>query len=162
MKDFELQAYRLGIPIKTRHNEVAPNQFECAPVFEEANIAVDHNTLLMTLMRRLAQKHKLRVLFHEKPFAGVNGSGKHCNWSLLTDTGVNLLAPGKTPKNNIQFLTFFVNTIMAAHNYGPLFMASIATQSNSHRLGSHEAPPPSCRYSPARPCRPSSTRSKNA
>ena len=141
MKDFELQAYRLGIPIKTRHNEVAPNQFECAPVFEEANIAVDHNTLLMTLMRRLAQKHKLRVLFHEKPFAGVNGSGKHCNWSLLTDTGVNLLAPGKTPKNNIQFLTFFVNTIMAAHNYGPLFMASIATQSNSHRLGSHEAPP---------------------
>ena len=95
----------------------------------------------MTLMRRLAQKHKLRVLFHEKPFAGVNGSGKHCNWSLLTDTGVNLLAPGKTPKNNIQFLTFFVNTIMAAHNYGPLFMASIATQSNSHRLGSHEAPP---------------------
>ena len=118
MKDFELQAYRLGIPIKTRHNEVAPNQFECAPVFEEANIAVDHNTLLMTLMRRLAQKHKLRVLFHEKPFAGVNGSGKHCNWSLLTDTGINLLAPGKTPKNNIQFLTFFVNTIMAAHNYG--------------------------------------------
>ena len=141
MKDFEWHAYRLGIPIKTRHNEVAPNQFECAPVFEEANIAVDHNTLLMTLMRRLAQKHKLRVLFHEKPFAGVNGSGKHCNWSLLTNTGVNLLAPGKTPKNNIQFLAFFVNTIMAAHNYGPLFMASIATQSNSLRMGSHEAPP---------------------
>ena len=141
MKDFEQQAYRLGIPIKTRHNEVAPNQFECAPMFEEANIAVDHNTLLMTIMRRVALKHKLRVLFHEKPFAGVNGSGKHCNWSLATNTGVNLLAPGKTPKNNIQFLTFFVNAIMAAHNYGVLFMASIATQSNSHRLGAHEAPP---------------------
>ena len=141
MKDFEEQAYRLGIPIKTRHNEVAPNQFECAPMFEEANIAVDHNTLLMTIMRRIALKHKLRVLFHEKPFLGVNGSGKHCNWSLATNTGVNLLAPGKTPKNNIQFLTFFVNTIMAAHNYGVLFMASIATQSNSHRLGAHEAPP---------------------
>ena len=141
MKDFEQTAYRLGIPIKTRHNEVAPNQFECAPMFEEANIAVDHNTLLMTIMRRTALKHKLRVLFHEKPFVGVNGSGKHCNWSLATNTGVNLLAPGKTPKNNIQFLAFFVNTIMAAHNHGVLFMASIATQSNSHRLGAHEAPP---------------------
>ena len=141
MKEFEEQAYRLGIPIKTRHNEVAPNQFECAPMFEEANIAVDHNTLLMTVMRKVALKHKLRVLFHEKPFAGVNGSGKHCNWSMMTDTGVNLLAPGKTPKNNIQFLTFFVNAIKAAHDYGTLFMASIATQSNSHRLGAHEAPP---------------------
>ena len=141
MKDFEQQAYRLGIPLKTRHNEVAPNQFECAPMFEEANIAVDHNTLLMTIMRRVALRHKLRVLFHEKPFLGVNGSGKHCNWSLCTNTGVNLLAPGKTPKNNIQFLAFFVNTIMAAHKFGVLFMASIATQSNSHRLGAHEAPP---------------------
>ncbi len=141
MKDFEEQAYRLGIPIKTRHNEVAPNQFECAPVFEEANIAVDHNTLLMTVMRRTAQKHKMRVLFHEKPFDGVNGSGKHCNWSLLTNTGVNLLAPGKTPRSNTQFLTFFVNAIMAAHDYGTLFMASIASHSNSHRLGAHEAPP---------------------
>ncbi len=141
MKEFEEQAYRLGIPIKTRHNEVAPNQFECAPMFEEANIAVDHNTLLMTVMRKIALKHKLRVLFHEKPFAGVNGSGKHCNWSMMTDTGVNLLAPGKTPKNNIQFLTFFVCAIKAANDYGSLFMASIATQSNSHRLGAHEAPP---------------------
>lgn len=103
-------------------------------MFEEANIAVDHNTLLMTIMRRVALRHKLRVLFHEKPFLGVNGSGKHCNWSLCTNTGVNLLAPGKTPKNNIQFLAFFVNTIMAAHKFGVLFMASIATQSNSHRL----------------------------
>lgn len=141
MKEFEEQAYRLGIPIKTRHNEVAPNQFECAPMFEEANIAVDHNTLLMTVMRKIALKHKLRVLFHEKPFAGVNGSGKHCNWSMMTDTGVNLLAPGKTPKNNIQFLIFFVCAIKAANDYGSLFMASIATQSNSHRLGAHEAPP---------------------
>ena len=141
MKEFEEKAYRLGIPIKTRHNEVAPNQFECAPMFEEANIAVDHNTLLMTVMRNVALKHKLRVLFHEKPFMGVNGSGKHCNWSLATNTGVNLLAPGKTPKNNTQFLTFFVNTIRAAHDYGALIMSSIASQSNSHRLGAHEAPP---------------------
>ena len=141
MKEFEEQAYKLGIPLKTRHNEVAPNQFECAPMFEEANIAVDHNTLLMAVMRRVAQKHKLRVLFHEKPFMGVNGSGKHCNWSLLTDTGVNLLAPGKTPRSNTQFLAFFVNAIMMARNYGTLMMASIASQSNSHRMGAHEAPP---------------------
>ena len=141
MKDFEEQAYRLGIPLKTRYNEVAPNQYECAPMFEEANIAVDHNTLLMNVMRRVAMRHKLRVLFHEKPFTGVNGSGKHCNWSLMTDTGVNLLAPGKTPKNNMQFLTFFVSAIKAAHDYGLLFMASIASESNSHRLGAHEAPP---------------------
>lgn len=141
MKDFEQQSYRLGIPLKTRHNEVAPCQFECAPMFEEANIAVDHNTLLMTIMRKVAIKHKLRVLFHEKPYAGVNGSGKHCNWSLFTNTGVNLLAPGKTPKNNIQFLTFFVCAIKAAHDYGTLMMSSIASQSNSHRLGAHEAPP---------------------
>ena len=141
MKDFEEQAYRLGIPLKTRHNEVAPNQFECAPVFEEANIAVDHNTLLMSVMRKIAEKHKLRVLFHEKPFKGVNGSGKHCNWSLATDTGVNLLAPGKTPRSNTQFLTFFVNAIMAAHDYGTLLMASIASLSNSYRLGAGEAPP---------------------
>ena len=141
MKDFEEQAYRLGIPLKTRHNEVAPNQFECAPMFEEANIAVDHNTLLMTIMRKTAAKHKLKVLFHEKPFMGVNGSGKHCNWSLATNTGVNLLSPGKTPKTNIQFLTFFVNTMKAAHDYGTLMMASIASETNSHRLGGHEAPP---------------------
>lgn len=141
MKDFEQHAFRLGIPLKTRHNEAAPNQFECAPMFEEANIAVDHNTLLMALMRRTASNHGLRVLFHEKPFAGVNGSGKHCNWSLAANTGVNLLAPGKTPKNNIQFLTFFVNTIKAAHDYGLLMMASIASEPNSHRLGANEAPP---------------------
>ena len=141
MKDFEAKAYRLGIPLKTRHNEVAPNQFECAPMFEEANIAVDHNTLLMTIMRRTAAKHKLKVLFHEKPFMGVNGSGKHCNWSLATNTGVNLLAPGKTPKTNIQFLTFFVNALKAAHDYGTLMMASIANETNSHRLGGGEAPP---------------------
>lgn len=141
MKDFEYQSYRLGIPIKTRHNEVAPNQFECAPMFEEANIAVDHNTLLMTVMRKTAAKHKLKVLFHEKPFMGVNGSGKHCNWSMATDTGVNLLAPGKTPKTNMQFLAFFVCTLKAAKDHGTLMMASIASATNSHRLGGHEAPP---------------------
>jgi glutamine synthetase len=141
MKDFEQQAYRLGIPLKTRHNEAAPNQFECAPMFEEANIAVDHNTLLVNVMRRTARRHKLHVLFHEKPFQGVNGSGKHCNWSLLTDTGVNLLAPGKTPRTNTQFLAFFVCAIKAAYDYGTLMMASIRTESNSHRLGAHEAPP---------------------
>ncbi len=141
MKEFEQQSYRLGIPLKTRHNEVAPNQFECAPMFEEANIAVDHNTLLMTVMRKVAARHRLKVLFHEKPFMGVNGSGKHCNWSLATNTGVNLLAPGKTPKNNIQFLTFFVSTLMAACEHGTLIMASIASETNSHRLGSSEAPP---------------------
>jgi glutamine synthetase len=141
MKDFEQQAYRLGIPLKTRHNETAPNQYECAPMFEEANIAVDHNTLLMSIMRRTARRHKLRVLFHEKPFHGVNGSGKHCNWSLRTDTGVNLLAPGKTPRSNTQFLAFFVCAIKAACDYGTLMMASIQNESNAYRLGAHEAPP---------------------
>ena len=141
MKDFEQESYKLGIPLKTRHNEVAPNQYECAPIFETANIAVDHNTLLMTVMRRVALRHKLRVLFHEKPFAGVNGSGKHCNWSLMTNTGVNLLAPGKTPKNNTQFLAFFVSAIKAANDYGQLMMSAIASESNTHRLGANEAPP---------------------
>ena len=141
MRDFEYEAYRLGIPLKTRHNEVAPNQFECAPIFEEANIAVDHNTLLMTIMRTVSNRHKLKVLFHEKPFMGVNGSGKHCNWSLATDTGVNLLSPGKTPKTNTQFLAFFVCTLKAAHDYGTLMMASIASATNSIRLGGGEAPP---------------------
>ncbi len=141
MKDFEYEAYRLGIPLKTRHNEVAPNQFECAPMFEEANIAVDHNTLLMTIMRSVSKRHHLKVLFHEKPFMGVNGSGKHCNWSLATDTGVNLLSPGKTPKTNTQFLAFFVCTLKAAHDYGTLMMASIASATNSIRLGGGEAPP---------------------
>ena len=141
MKDFEDAAYRLGIPVKTRHNEVAPNQFECAPQFEEANVAVDHNLLLMSLMRKIAVKHHLKVLFHEKPFAGINGSGKHCNWSLATASGQNLLAPGHTPKSNMQFLAFYVCALKAAADYGSLIMASIASETNSHRLGGNEAPP---------------------
>ena len=141
MKDVEERSFRLGIPLKTRHNEAAPNQYECAPMFEEANIAVDHNTLLMTIMRRVARRHHLQVLFHEKPFAGVNGSGKHINWSLATDKGQNLLAPGKTPKSNMQFLTFFVCALRAASEHGNMIMASVATESNSHRLGGYEAPP---------------------
>ncbi|MDR2894569.1 MAG: glutamine synthetase III [Alistipes sp.] len=141
MKDVETRCFRLGIPLKTRHNETAPNQYECAPMFEEANIAVDHNTLLMTIMRRVALRHKLQVLFHEKPFQGVNGSGKHINWSLATDRGQNLLAPGKTPKGNMQFLTFFVCALKAAARHGNMIMASVATAGNSHRLGGGEAPP---------------------
>jgi len=141
MQDFEQEAYKLGIPLRTRHNEVAPAQFECAPIFEEVNIAVDHNTLLMDVMNRVAKRHKLKVLFHEKPFAGVNGSGKHNNWSLATDTGVNLLAPGKTPRTNLIFLTFFINVIKAVHDYADLLRAAIASASNDHRLGANEAPP---------------------
>lgn len=141
MQDFEQESYKLGIPLRTRHNEVAPCQFECAPIFEEVNIAVDHNTLLMDVMARVAKRHKLRVLLHEKPFAGVNGSGKHNNWSLATDTGVNLLSPGKTPRTNLMFLTFFVNTIKAVHDYADLLRASIASANNDHRLGANEAPP---------------------
>jgi len=141
IRHFEIEAYKLGIPIKTRHNEVAPNQFECAPMFEEANLAIDHNQLLMALMDRIARKHKFRVLFHEKPFKGINGSGKHCNWSLLTNTGVNLLSPGRSPKNNLQFLTFLANTLQAIHDHSALLIGSIASESNSHRLGAHEAPP---------------------
>ena len=141
MRDFETEAYRLGIPLRTRHNEVAPAQFECAPIFEEVNLAVDHNTLLMDVMSRVAARHKLRVLLHEKPFAGINGSGKHNNWSMATDTGVNLLAPGKTPKTNLMFLAFFVNTIKAVHDYADLLRASIASASNDFRLGANEAPP---------------------
>ncbi|MEQ1553438.1 MAG: glutamine synthetase III [Ferruginibacter sp.] len=141
MLDFEKESYKLGIPIRTRHNEVAPCQFECAPIFEETNLAVDHNTLLMDIMLRVAKRHNLIVLLHEKPFAGINGSGKHNNWSLSTDTGVNLLAPGKTPKTNLMFLTFFVNTIKAVHDYASLIRASIATAGNDHRLGANEAPP---------------------
>lgn len=141
MRDFENESYRLGIPLRTRHNEVAPAQFECAPIFEEANLAVDHNTLLMDIMARVAKRHNLAVLFHEKPFAGINGSGKHNNWSMSTDTGVNLLAPGKTPKTNLMFLTFFVNTIKAVHDYAELIRASIASAGNDHRLGANEAPP---------------------
>ena len=141
MLDFERESYKLGIPIRTRHNEVAPCQFECAPIFEETNLAVDHNTLLMDVMLRVAKRHNLVVLLHEKPFAGINGSGKHNNWSMSTDTGVNLLAPGKTPKTNLMFLTFFVNTIKAVHDYASLIRASIASAGNDHRLGANEAPP---------------------
>ncbi len=141
MLDFEKESYKLGIPIRTRHNEVAPCQFECAPIFEETNLAVDHNTLLMDVMLRVAKRHNLMVLLHEKPFAGINGSGKHNNWSMSTDTGVNLLAPGKTPKTNLMFLTFFVNTIKAVHDYANLIRASIAGAGNDHRLGANEAPP---------------------
>ena len=141
MRDYEEEAYKLGIPLRTRHNEVAPSQFECAPIYEEVNIAVDHNTLLMDIMTRVAKRHNLVVLLHEKPFAGINGSGKHNNWSLATNTGVNLLAPGKTPKTNLMFLAFFVNTIKAVHDYADLLRASIASAGNDHRLGANEAPP---------------------
>ncbi|MDE3143956.1 MAG: glutamine synthetase III [Bacteroidota bacterium] len=141
MRDFETECYKLGIPLKTRHNEVAPSQFEVAPIFEEVSVAVDHNSLLMDIMDRVARRHKLRVLVHEKPFAGINGSGKHNNWSMATDTGVNLLSPGKTPKTNLMFLTFFVNTIKAVHDYADLLRASIASAGNDHRLGANEAPP---------------------
>ena len=141
MRDFENEAYKLGIPLRTRHNEVAPGQYECAPIYEEVSVAVDHNSLLMDVMERVARRHHLRVLLHEKPFAGINGSGKHNNWSMATDTGVNLLAPGKTPKTNLMFLTFFVNTIKAVHNYADVLRASIASAPNDHRLGANEAPP---------------------
>lgn len=141
MRDFETECYKLGIPLRTRHNEVAPSQFECAPIFEEVNIAVDHNSLMMDVVNRVAKRHKLKVLLHEKPFAGINGSGKHNNWSMATDTGVNLLAPGKTPKTNLMFLTFFVNTIKAVHDYSELLRASIASPGNDFRLGANEAPP---------------------
>jgi glutamine synthetase len=141
MRDFETESLLLGIPVKTRHNEVAPNQFECAPIFEEANLAVDHNQLLMDVMEKVAIKHNFRVLLHEKPFKGINGSGKHNNWSLSTNTGVNLLSPGKNPKSNLRFLTFFINTIKAVHDYDDLLRACIASAGNDHRLGANEAPP---------------------
>ncbi|MEP3211303.1 MAG: glutamine synthetase III [Maribacter sp.] len=141
MSDLEKECTKLGIPVKTRHNEVAPNQFELAPVFEEANLAVDHNLLLMDVMDKIADRHSFKVLFHEKPFAGINGSGKHNNWSLATDTGVNLLSPGTTPMKNLQFLTFFVNTIKAVDTYEELLRSSIASAGNDHRLGANEAPP---------------------
>jgi len=141
MLDFETEALKLGIPLKTRHNEVAPGQFECAPNFEDINLAIDHNQLLMDIMEKIARRHGLKVLFHEKPFAGINGSGKHNNWSMGTNTGVNLLSPGNTPHKNMQFLTFFVNVIKAVHDYPDLLRASIATMENEHRLGANEAPP---------------------
>jgi glutamine synthetase len=141
MHDFENEALRLGIPVLTRHNEVAPAQYECAPMFEELNTAVDHNLLLMDLMQRIAKRHHLRVLFHEKPFAGLNGSGKHNNWSLATDTGINLLSPGHEPAKNLRFLTFFVNIIAAVNRYSDLMRASVASSGNDHRMGANEAPP---------------------
>ena len=141
MKDLEIQALELGIPVKTRHNEVAPNQFELAPIFEECNLAVDHNMLIMSLMRKVARNHGFRVLLHEKPFKGVNGSGKHNNWSLGTDTGVLLMAPGKTPEENLRFITFIVNTLMAVYRHNGLLKASIISATNAHRLGANEAPP---------------------
>lgn len=141
MQDVENEAYKLGIPLKTRHNEVAPNQFEIAPIFEEANLANDHNQLLMDIMHKIARRHKFRILFHEKPFAGINGSGKHNNWSLTTDTGVNVYSPGKNPKSNLQFLTFVINTLKAVYDNQDILRASIMNASNAHRLGAHEAPP---------------------
>lgn len=141
MKEFEYEAWRLGIPVKTRHNEVAPNQFELAPVYEEVNIANDHNQLAMVIMDKISRKHGFRVIFHEKPFMGINGSGKHNNWSLATNTGKNLLSPGKTPKTNLMFLTFFINIIKAVSNHADLLRAAIATAGNDYRLGANEAPP---------------------
>jgi glutamine synthetase len=141
MEDFENEAYKLGIPVKTRHNEVAPNQFECAPIFEEVNLANDHNQMVMDLMQKIARRHNFRVLLHEKPFAGINGSGKHNNWSLQTNTGVNLYSPGKNPKANLQFLTFIINTLQAVYDSQDLLRASIYNAANQHRLGANEAPP---------------------
>ncbi|ARV12724.1 glutamine synthetase type III [Gilvibacter sp. SZ-19] len=141
MRELEHECMLLGVPVKTRHNEVAPNQFELAPIFEEANLAVDHNSLLMDVMDKVAKRHHFKVLFHEKPFAGINGSGKHNNWSLQTNTGINLLSPGSTPMKNLQFLTFFINTIKAVNTHEALLRASIASAGNDHRLGANEAPP---------------------
>lgn len=141
MQDMETEALQLGIPLKTRHNEVAPSQFECAPIYEEINLAIDHNQLLMDIMDRVAKRHNFKVLLHEKPYEGINGSGKHNNWSMITNTGKNLLSPGKTPKNNLMFLTFFVNTIRAVYEHADLLRASIASVNNDHRLGANEAPP---------------------
>ncbi len=141
MVEFEFEAMKLGIPVRTRHNEVAPGQFEVAPTFEEVNLAIDHNSLLMDLMAKVAERHDLKVLFHEKPFEGVNGSGKHNNWSLSTDTGVNILGPSSKPKENFRFITFLVNVVKAVHDYADLLRASIATAGNEHRLGANEAPP---------------------
>jgi glutamine synthetase len=141
MVDFEFEAWKLGIPVRTRHNEVAPGQFECAPTFEELNLAIDHNALLMDLMNRIADKHNFKILFHEKPFAGINGSGKHNNWSMLSDTKVNLLAPSSKPKETLRFLVFLMNVVKAVHDHADLLRASIASAGNEHRLGANEAPP---------------------
>lgn len=141
MRELECEALKAGIPIRTRHNEVAPNQFEMAPIFEDVNLANDHNLLIMSIMERVAEKHHFRVLLHEKPYAGVNGSGKHCNWSMATNTGINLLAPGKNPYQNLQFITFLVNVLMAVQRHNGLLKASIVSATNEHRLGANEAPP---------------------
>ncbi len=141
MRDFETEAFKLGIPLKTRHNEVAPSQYECAPKYEDANISVDHNLLLIDIMNKVSSRHKLKVVLHEKPFEGLNGSGKHINWSLMTDSGRNLLSPGSTPRTNLQFLTFFINTIAAINNHESLLRASYMNAGNEHRLGIDEAPP---------------------
>jgi len=141
MQDVENEAYKLGIPVKTKHNEVAPNQFEIAPIYEEANLANDHNQLIMDIMQKIARRHQFRILFHEKPFAGINGSGKHNNWSLSTNTGVNLYSPGKNPKSNLLFLTFIINTLKAVNDNQDLLRASIYNVGNQNRLGAHEAPP---------------------
>jgi glutamine synthetase len=141
MRELEFEAYKLGIPLKTKHNEVAPSQFECAPIYEECNLAVDHNTILMDLMKRIARHHNFRVLHHEKPYKDINGSGKHNNWSLATNTGINLLAPGKNPRTNLQFLTFLINIIKAVHKHADLLTASVASAGNAYRLGASEAPP---------------------
>lgn len=141
MADFEFEALKLGIPVRTRHNEVAPGQFECAPTFEEVNLAIDHNALLMDLMQKVGDRHNFQVLFHEKPFAGINGSGKHNNWSLSTDTGINLLAPTSKPKENLRFLTFLINVVKAVHDHADLLRASVSSAGNEHRLGANEAPP---------------------
>lgn len=141
MKEFEIESWKLGIPVRTRHNEVAPSQFEVAPLFEDVNVANDHNQLMMDVMGRVAEKHELKVLFHEKPFAGLNGTGKHNNWSLITDTGINLYAPTSSARDNLMFLTFFVTTIKAVHEHADLLRASIATSANDFRLGANEAPP---------------------
>lgn len=141
MKDLEVECYKLGIPVKTRHNEVAPNQFEFAPIYEECNLANDHNQLLMSIMKRVSRRHNFRVLLHEKPFKGINGSGKHCNWSMGTNTGINLFSPGKDREDNLRFITFIVNTIMVVYKYNALLKATIASATNAHRLGANEAPP---------------------
>ena len=141
MKDIEFEGYKYGIPVKTRHNEVAPNQFEFAPIFGETNLSIDQNLLIMSIMKKVARRHGFRLLLHEKPFAGINGSGKHNNWSLGTDTGVGLLTPGKTPEENLQFITFVTNILMAVYKYNALLKASIMTAQNAHRLGANEAPP---------------------
>ena len=141
MKDIEFEAYKYGIPAKTRHNEVAPNQFELAPIYGECNLSVDQNLLMMSIMKKVARRHGFRLLLHEKPFAGVNGSGKHNNWSLGTNTGVVLYAPGKTAEENLQFITYVVTTLMAVYKHNALLKAAIMSAQNAHRLGANEAPP---------------------